>query len=250
MNATFLLNTVSENPERLFRFYRDVVGLPFREGMGENAVAAGGATIAFDTHRDLCGQAMEPSRFLADFRVADAKAERERMEANGATFIRKEGAEAWGGMISTFVDPDGNYGQLMQAPGDTAGPGEVFSFTLDVTSDDPDRLFDFYRDVVGLEPFPAIGPHGLKVSDGAIMHFDTHSETYGPAREPVRQLVDFMVEDLAAEQARMEAAGARFFRKQGREFWGGLVSSCLDPDGNIVQIIEYREELDTTRAES
>jgi uncharacterized glyoxalase superfamily protein PhnB len=111
-------------------------------------------------------------------------------------------------------------------------------------------MFDFYRDVVGLEPFPAIGPHGLKVSDGAILHFDTHSETQGPAKEPVRQLINLQVEDIDAEQARLEAAGVRFFRKQGREFWGGLISSFLDPDGNIVQLLEYREELDTTRAQS
>ena len=249
MNATLILNTISEQPARLGAFYRDVVGLPMRDDMGEAALKAGGATLVFDTHRDLCGPTQEPSRFLMDFRVADAAAERKRMEAAGATFIRKEGTEEWGGIISTFVDPDGNYGQLMQPPGDQGAPGEIFSFTLDLTSEDPDRLFAFYRDVVGLEPFPAIGPHGLQVSEGALLHVDGHSDTKGLTKEPVRQLINLQVEDVAAEQARMEAAGARFFRKQGREFWGGLISSCLDPDGNIVQIMEYRPELDTTSAQ-
>jgi len=103
--------------------------------------------------------------------------------------------------------------------------------------------------VVGLEPFPAIGPNGLQVKEAAFLHFDTHSETQGPAKEPSRLLIDFWVDDVAAERARMEAAGARFFRKEGVEFWGGVFSSCLDPDGNIVQLAQYNPALDTTVAQ-
>jgi predicted enzyme related to lactoylglutathione lyase len=48
------------------------------------------------------------------------------------------------------------------------------------------------------------------------------------------------VEDVAAEQARLEAQGVEFIRKQGREYWGGIISTFLDPDGNYAQILEYR----------
>jgi predicted enzyme related to lactoylglutathione lyase len=55
-------------------------------------------------------------------------------------------------------------------------------------------------------------------------------------------LLDFFVDDLAAEQKRLEAAGVRFVRKEGKEYWGGVISTFLDPDGNYVQLIEFRPQ--------
>ncbi len=45
------------------------------------------------------------------------------------TFIRNKGVEWWGGVISTFNDPDGNTVQLMQYKPElaTANPEEVLS---------------------------------------------------------------------------------------------------------------------------
>jgi predicted enzyme related to lactoylglutathione lyase len=109
----------SPDPARLFAFYRDTVGLPLRPEMGEHALAAAGAGVTFDTHDQVGAAAREPARILLNLFVEDAAAERRRMEAQGVTFIRKEGKESWGGIISTFADPDGNYVQLIQfSPGE------------------------------------------------------------------------------------------------------------------------------------
>ena len=54
---------------------------------------------------------------LVDLVVDDVGAERARLEAQGVEFIRREGKEEWGGTISTFLDPDGDYCQLVQYPG-------------------------------------------------------------------------------------------------------------------------------------
>jgi predicted enzyme related to lactoylglutathione lyase len=237
----FLLGITTDNPRRLATFYRDTVGLPPRDELAPGACAAGGAVLGFGSHDDTRGPTSEPSRFLIDLVVGDARAERVRLETRGVDFMRKEGVEEWGGTISTFHDPDGNIVQLMQLPDGIARPlrpGQVGSFTLDLTSENPEALVAFYRDVVGLRPLPAMGPNGLEVREGVNLHFDTHSQTCRAATEPQRRLINFMVEDVRGECARMEAAGARFFRKEGVEFWGGIISSCLDPDGNIVQIIE------------
>jgi catechol 2,3-dioxygenase-like lactoylglutathione lyase family enzyme len=86
----------------------------------------------------------------------------------------------------------------------------------------------------------------MQVSDGCLIHVDTHSEVTGPAQEPGRMFVNFFVDDVVAERERLEAAGVRFFRKEGVEFWGGLVSSFLDPDGNIVQVLQYDPSRDTS----
>jgi len=55
-------------------------------------------------------------------------------------------------------------------------------------------------------------------------------------------LLNFFVEDLAAEQARLEGHGVEFVRKAGKEYWGGVISTFVDPDGNYCQLIEYQPE--------
>jgi predicted enzyme related to lactoylglutathione lyase len=118
---------------------------------------------------------------------------------------------------------------------------KVSSFIVNVTSEDPQRLASFYRDVVGLPGRPEIGEGAFDVA-GAAYIVDGHSETKGPAKEPQRMLINFFVEDLVAEQKRLEAQGVTFIRRAGREEWGGVISTFLDPDGNYCQLIEYKPQ--------
>jgi len=111
---TFLINLTSEDPERLKAFYADVIGLPKNPDMGDGAFHAGGATIGIDGHSDTKGGAKEPQRVLIDFFVDDLKAEQDRLEGLGVKFVRTAGKEYWGGVISTFLDPDGNYCQIIE----------------------------------------------------------------------------------------------------------------------------------------
>ncbi len=50
------------------------------------------------------------------------------------------------------------------------------------------------------------------------------------------------MDDLKAEQARLEAQGVQFIRKEGKEFWGGVISTFLDPDGNYAQLMEFKQQ--------
>lgn len=109
----FFVNITSERPAELFRFYRDVVALPEVAEVGP-AVRAGGAVIMFERHSATRGGAREPQRYFTSLRVEDISAEQARIEAQGATFIRRKGREPSGRIISTFLDPDGNYVQLVQ----------------------------------------------------------------------------------------------------------------------------------------
>ena len=117
---------------------------------------------------------------------------------------------------------------------------QVNQFILNITSEDPQRLGAFYRDVVKLEPNPQVGEHAFMVGGNATFIVDGHSETKGPTKEPQRALINFMVDDLKSEQARLEAQGVQFIRKEGREYWGGVISTFLDPDGNYAQLMEFK----------
>ena len=117
---------------------------------------------------------------------------------------------------------------------------KVNSFVLTVTSEQPEGLVSFYRDVVGLVTKPEMGEGAFDAGGGASFMVDGHSETKGKAKEPQRVLIDFFVDDLAAEQRRLEGKGVKFIRTSGQEPWGGVISTFLDPDGNYCQLIEYK----------
>jgi predicted enzyme related to lactoylglutathione lyase len=110
----FILNITSDQPEALRRFYRDVVGLPVASEVSEATFTVGGGYLSVDAHSEIRGPTKEPQRDLLNFLVADLEAEQRRLEARGVPFIRTAGREDWGGVISTFLDPDGNYCQIVQ----------------------------------------------------------------------------------------------------------------------------------------
>ena len=118
---------------------------------------------------------------------------------------------------------------------------KVNQFILDVTSEDADRLVAFYADTVGLPKNPDFGERAF-IAGGTVFLIDGHSETKGTAKEPHRMLINFFVDDLTAEHGRLEARGVKFIRTAGRESWGGVISTFLDPDGNYCQLVQFKPD--------
>ncbi len=116
---------------------------------------------------------------------------------------------------------------------------KVESLVIQVSSAQPQELRKFYKDVVELEVDEQVG--GFKLGTGH-MTIDAHSEITGPTKEPARVLINFFVSDIDAEQSRLAGKGVTFIRDQGREFWGAVISTFADPDGNYCQLIEFRPE--------
>jgi len=114
------------------------------------------------------------------------------------------------------------------------------SFIVNITSEEPDRMKTFYRDVLELPPNPDIGDGAFDLLPGLTLTIDGHSETKGKAKEPQRLLIDFFVDDVAAEQTKLKSKGVRFIREEGKEYWGGVISTFLDPDGNYCQLVQYK----------
>ena len=116
---------------------------------------------------------------------------------------------------------------------------KITNAIINITSENPERMTAFYRDVVGLDPRPEEGEGALQVVPGLTLHVNDHSETHGMAKEPQRVLIDLFVDDVAAEEARLKSKGVQFIREQGVEWWGGVISTFTDPDGNYCQIIQF-----------
>ena len=104
-----------------------------------------------------------------------------------------------------------------------------------IWSEDVQRLLPFYRDVLGLKPlvetdqfavFPAVG-----------LRIGTHSEVSGLARDPNRVMVNFRVEDCQAEYERLAERGVEFIRPPSPDAIH-VVATFLDPDGNVLQLMQ------------
>ena len=109
----FAIGITSEQPEALTEWYRDTLELPVNEAMGGAAFNVGGAQLLIDGHSETTGPTKEPQRVLINMLVDDLGAEHQRLLAKGVTFIRDPERDLHG-LFATFLDPDGNYLQLVE----------------------------------------------------------------------------------------------------------------------------------------
>lgn len=119
---------------------------------------------------------------------------------------------------------------------------EITHTSIQLATSDPQRLLGFYRDTLQLTPRPEMG-EALEIGPTTVLFVVDHSEVSGPVKEPARQIIDLHVADIDAEQARLEARGVAFCRDKGVEYWGGVISTFADPDGNLLQLIQHKPEL-------
>jgi predicted enzyme related to lactoylglutathione lyase len=104
--------------KELLPFYRDVVGLQANMESPEFAVLGSnpsGPFVTLGTHSKVKGKNPDPARHMVGLEVDDVQTEFERLKAKGVVFI-EEPNEQGGIWVATFLDPEGNYIQLLQFP--------------------------------------------------------------------------------------------------------------------------------------
>jgi predicted enzyme related to lactoylglutathione lyase len=118
---------------------------------------------------------------------------------------------------------------------------QVAQFLTILHTREPERLVSFYRDVVGLQPRFEVTPGAFMAgsSDFVSLIVEPHSEITGPARDPKRLLLNFVVHDAVAEQRRLQDNGVQFVRDATHEPGVGLFATFEDPDGNLCQLIQF-----------
>ena len=107
-------------------------------------------------------------------------------------------------------------------------------------TDDLERLFRFYHDLLHL---PLHSHHGdfiaFQLGENMRFNIGLHSQVSGPAQDPYRLMPHLQVDDIHAEHQRLSAAGVPFLRPPEQEHWGGWVATFQDPDGNILQLLQF-----------
>jgi predicted enzyme related to lactoylglutathione lyase len=104
---------------------------------------------------------------------------------------------------------------------------------------DLDRLFRFYHETLGL---PLHSNHGdyiaLELGD-VRFNIGLHDGVQGQARDPFRIMPHLGVADIHALHRSLSDEGVEFIRPPEKEGWGGWVATFKDPDGNIVQLLQF-----------
>ncbi|MBE0608192.1 MAG: VOC family protein [Dehalococcoidia bacterium] len=113
----FIVTLSSENPDRLRASYEGVVGLHpvFDFAPGAFAMDASSTpSFIVEEHSEVRGRAKEPQRLLLNLVVGDVATEEARLRSHLVESVRDASVEDEVGVFATFVDPDGNYCQLVQ----------------------------------------------------------------------------------------------------------------------------------------
>jgi catechol 2,3-dioxygenase-like lactoylglutathione lyase family enzyme len=109
---------------------------------------------------------------------------------------------------------------------------------------------DFYVDTLELTPrhdrehfvnfqWAAPGPvEGDPRPDDLRLTISVHPQVDGPTREPLRIMINLLVDDIHAVAERLRAQGVAFTREPEQESWGGWIATMHDPDGNTVQLLQ------------
>ena len=101
-----------------------------------------------------------------------------------------------------------------------------------------DAMARFYRDRLGLTPRTSKADFINFDWGGVRLSVGVHDQVRGSSGDPVRIMINLAVDDIRAVHGRLVQAGIVFTRAPEAEEWGGQVATFLDPDGNLIQLLE------------
>jgi predicted enzyme related to lactoylglutathione lyase len=114
-----------------------------------------------------------------------------------------------------------------------------------IWSEDLNNLLPFYRDVLGLKvamESPGFALLGEDRPEAPALALGTHSEVHGRNTDPARHMVGFTSDNLAADWKRLKEAGVEFIEDPTEYGDDMTIATLKDPEGNLVQLWQYRGE--------
>lgn len=107
-----------------------------------------------------------------------------------------------------------------------------------IWTEDLERLVRFYRDVLGLHPH-SVRPDFVAFAFGDVrLSLGRHNRVTGRARDSYRIMVNLATGDIHGLYRCLLDRGVQFIRPPEQEHWGGWIATFLDPDGNILQLLQ------------
>ena len=114
--------------------------------------------------------------------------------------------------------------------------------SLLVGSSQAAALKDWYRQAFGVTE----NDMGSFDFGGVQLFIEEHSEISGPTKEPARVIINLNVDDCRALESQLKAQNVTWTRPvEQMDF--GLIGTVADPDGNLVQIIQWGAQPESHR---
>jgi len=106
-----------------------------------------------------------------------------------------------------------------------------------IGSDNPQRLADYYRKLLGEPTMSDESYTGWAIGSGFVA-VGAHSEVHGSNKEPGRFIWNIESDDVKADFARFVEAGAVVVREPYNfdEYPNMWIATLADPDGNYFQL--------------
>ena len=238
----------STDPARLRDWYRRAFAP--RPGEDEEVLDLGDVVLIVEPRDDVAPTNPEPGRFIVNFHVDDAAAAAKHLDDLGVTWL-VELEEREPGWFGTFLDPDGNYVQIIQfKPGyaDARPAGAPAGLrTHDAFSGfavgDIDAARTFYADTLGISVTERNGMLELGLGrHTTVLVYPKPDHT--PATFTV---LNIPVDDIDAAVDELTARGVVFERYDGMPGMndkgiargeGPPIAWFTDPAGNIMSVLE------------
>lgn len=110
-----------------------------------------------------------------------------------------------------------------------------------LSSKDPERLNAWYVEALQPEKTRSRGAYRLLKFGDFTLVIDTRADIGDRNPEPGRVIYNYDVPDARATVERLNGMGVEWVSEmEDRD--GNLVATCIDPDGNYVQVFEMSEE--------
>lgn len=113
-------------------------------------------------------------------------------------------------------------------------------------SENAQKLADFYKDVVGLtrtsefEMGEGAKGFSFEMSGSSGVYILDHSEVKGENQNPERHILNFEVDDIEKEVARLKGKDVKLIKDIYHVEGYGLIATFQDPDGNYFQFVQIR----------
>ena len=102
-----------------------------------------------------------------------------------------------------------------------------------------DRLLKFYRDILELKIHSTRPDFVAFEFDNSRLSIGTHSEVSGHSTDKYRIMVNLGTSNIHQAYLTLSEQGVTFIRRPAQEQWGGWVATFLDPDSNILQLLQH-----------
>lgn len=106
-----------------------------------------------------------------------------------------------------------------------------------IGSDNPERLVEYYTQILGMPAMSEGGYHGWQIGSGWLT-VGPHDQVKGKNPQPGRLIWNIESPDVKGDFARFEAAGAKVVREPyGIGDPPGWIATFADPDDNYFQLV-------------